>query len=919
MRTFFEFFEKLIKYFSKGSEKISVHKLVIVLVYNIVLSVMFAVAFPIAKLDVSLLCFMICSITLLLCVSYLLRRFSEYSFYSVCLVLCLTFVIYPTLTILTGDIFNGGPLYFVVGVFITFFLIEQQLVYILFVLEVVWDIFIIMNTYYHYNVYDYYRVSLGQGIGLTFFSAALGVMFIVVYQEYSMIKIRKKLAESEDVIKNARVNKSRFLANMTHEIRTPMNAIVGMNELILRENLDPASREMAENIKNCSVQLLKTINNILEFSKLDSKKIELFPEKYCFRDLIKGIITSVSKEYEAEKMDFSAKIDPEIPLYLFGDSVRIKQVFMYLLFSSIYRIPHSRMCLEVSGDVCRATNSVVLHCRISESGMGLSKAEIEGMLSAYTRYDSRQKSDYQSMGLELSICKEILAMMGGSLNIESLEGVGTAISFEILNYIIEDRPIVIPSEKNEYSVLVYIESHSEEENWNSILSYFKASPLFVSGPNAFRKAVEDRKYTHIFVPATVFGLLKDTLRNAECMAETYVVAGCSDMREAFGECRMIRQPVTCLNISDVLMDRWEEKDYKEESTQLVTVFPEAKVLIVDDSIVNLKILQGVLKKYEIIPDSCTSGEKALELVKENKYQLFIFDQRMPGMDGTELLNHIRELDNDNKDVPAICATADFGAEVGKQLMDEGFVDYLAKPVRSQYLERALKKYISTDYAVSVEVNSKKVEKKSVDEDIPNPLEIDFEKGLLTVGGDMDAFCAVLNSYVKEGREKVESLPTEFNSDLSLFTTNAHALKSSSASIGALGLSVQFKELEFAGRGNDREFIGSRLAQVLENLNKIISKVNIYLSDNGKMEDDEDFNDNIENEEEVELDISDVLGMQDALNKISLKVFEQYLDKLCMFNFGHENNLMIRAIKDDYESFDYAAAKEKIEQLLSNLN
>ena len=397
------------------------------------------------------------SVVYFLLIAYFLNRFDEVNLFKYIVVISTNFFIFPMLFYMTGNVINGALLFFPLGVVFTFFLIKEKVVYIIFAFELIWYCIILVLPIFDYDRFSGYAQYFPSKVGIpvSFIAAAFAPIFIFIYQTVNYERTKRQLNESSHVIESARYNKSRFLANVTHEIRTPMNAIIGMNELILREELDPESRELAENIKQSSNQLLKIINNILEFSKLDSNKMELYPVKYEFKDLMTDIIDAVSNEYAAENTDFYAKIDPNIPKTLFGDSIRIKQVFMYLLFSTVHKLPHSRMSMEVSGEVDINTNTVMLSCTIAESGFGLSEVEIEAMLSAYTKYDSRQKSDYKGMGLELSICKEILELMGGSLSIKSVESVGMSVHFEFLNYIIEDTPIVRISSLNYFNIFIY--------------------------------------------------------------------------------------------------------------------------------------------------------------------------------------------------------------------------------------------------------------------------------------------------------------------------------------------------------------------------------------------------------------------------------------------------------------------------------
>ena len=424
--------KNFISFLKSDEVSMDAKSLYLVLIYSIVVNAVYAVGFVIDGSVCEGLFISIGSMIYFLIIAYLVGRFDELFLFKYVVVISINFFIFPLLFYISGNLMNGALFFFVLGIVFTFFLIRDRSAYVLFIFELLWYCLILLLPVTDYEKYagDVTHSHPNIGIPVGFISAAFAPIFIFIYQTVIYERTKRQFEESGRIIETARYNKSRFLANVTHEIRTPMNAIIGMNELILREDLEPEARELAENIKTSSNQLLKIINNILEFSKLDSNKMELYPVSYDFKKLMTEIIDSVSNEYASENKEFYAKIDSNIPRTLFGDNIRIKQVFMYLLFSSVHRITHGRISMEVSGEVDINTNTVMLSGTISESGFGLSEMEIEAMLSAYIKYDSRQKSDYKGMGLELSICKEILELMGGSLSIRSVEGVGMSVHFE---------------------------------------------------------------------------------------------------------------------------------------------------------------------------------------------------------------------------------------------------------------------------------------------------------------------------------------------------------------------------------------------------------------------------------------------------------------------------------------------------------
>lgn len=848
---------------------------------------------------------------------YVAIRFHYHTIFSIIYVVVFNFIYIPSLYFITNGIFFEICLYFCVGIMVTFFLIWEKYVYCFVGIEVIWYIFILLFSGNNNNlIFDEKLLEMSNlNYAISFVIAVAFPITIIIFQSYSYNRIRNKSNEYRNSIEDARMNRSRFLSNMTNEIRTPMNAIMGMNELILKESNDPVSLELAENLKESSTQLLKILNNILEFSKLDSNNMELFPQRYNFRDLISGVIDAVASEYVDNASGFNVCLDPHVPTYLFGDSVRVRQVFMYLLFSAVKRSSHSRVSLDIKSHRNLNDNTVVFECTISESGEGLSKIEIASLLSAYSRYDSRLRSDYNGMALELSICNEILHKMGGKLEVSSVENVGTSFSFSFKNYIMSCEDIAGIYLQEEPSVLIYLDKPEQQSVWTGIFKGFNISVHYINGPNAFKKELERKKYSNIFLPYSFYEILKETLVSLKCEEFTYVIAERTNVFLDYGQCKIIRYPIYCLNVFDAINGKWEEDKYRIIARKESVIYPKAKVLIVDDSAVNLRVLKGMLKSFGIVADMARDAEETYVNINKKLYDLIILDQFMPGVDGIELIHSIREMSNKNNKVPIICATADFGPEVGRRLIAEGFQDYLAKPIQQFYLERMLRKYIPVEYAENPPEEVKKIEIQTTkEENTIDPLEVDFNKGIETVGGDQKVYCTILNTYYREGMKKKNDVKAEYSlEDLSLFVVDVHALKSSSASIGAIGISPLFKALEFAGRDKQRDFINNNVEQTLINFEIVLSKIKEYLVNNEMFEGES--NTLVNNMELEVLTVEQVLEMQDAINKINLKKCEEIINDFSARNFGAKVNELVVAIKTSFEMFDYHKVKALISDLI----
>lgn len=357
------------------------------------------------------------------------------------LAICTNMLFFPLLFITGGGTESGMPVWFVLGLVYMFLLFEGRS----FVIAITLSLLSFLGTY----LLCYYRPHLvpkstrfysfsDSYIALVCVSLFIGIVLKLQSKTYEQ---EKKIAEQQkrEVEQIAR-SKDTFFANMSHEIRTPINTIIGLNEMILREDISDEIAENAINIQNASKMLLTTINDILDLSKLESGKMDIVPTQYEISSMFSDLVNLVWIRAHQKNLEFKVDIDPEIPSMLYGDEVRIKQVVTNLLTNAVKYTEAGSVTLTAKCERV-AADQILLRISVEDTGMGIRKESVDDLFSSFKRVDETDNRNIEGTGLGLSISKQLMEMMGGKITVDSVYHKGSIFTISLRQRIVNVRPI----------------------------------------------------------------------------------------------------------------------------------------------------------------------------------------------------------------------------------------------------------------------------------------------------------------------------------------------------------------------------------------------------------------------------------------------------------------------------------------------
>ncbi|GHU89152.1 hypothetical protein FACS1894202_06700 [Clostridia bacterium] len=614
----------------------------------------------------------------------------------------------------------------------------------------------------------------------------------------------------------ANLAKSAFLAKMSHEIRTPMNAITGMSELILREDISSAVREYTTDVKNASANLLAIINDILDFSKIESGKMEILSSEYELASLINDAVAIIRMRLVDKAVDFIVNIDCTLPNIAVGDEVRIRQILINVLTNAVKYTSSGSIRLKVTGKRT-AEDEIELGFEIADTGIGIKEEDLGELFGDFVQFDAEKNRNIEGTGLGLAITRKLCLAMGGDITVSSRYGAGSVFTVYFPQKVNDFAPIAAVKSPETKKVLIYkipaIHAESISESLDNLRVRNK-----IAADDAELRAALNEAYDYIFVHSVAFEQQRRVLKEAGFKGTVVIVSAFGNFPPGDGA-RSIAFPVHSIAIANVLNNVATISKYTDnESVRVRFSAPSVRVLLVDDIATNLRVAEGLLAPYDMRLSTCLSGEDAIYLCKENDYDIIVMDHMMPGMDGIETTRVLREA---GCDVPIIALTANAVSGMREMFLENGFDDYLAKPIEMSKLNEAMERWIPAEKRV-------KTGERPIAPAAAPTIHIDgvdVRRGIEMTGGEERDYLEVLALFRRDARERMPVLCAVPDGDgLPLFITQVHAIKSASASIGAAELSEQAALLESAGRRGDFAAIRGNLSGFTRELDTVLEGI-----------------------------------------------------------------------------------------------
>ncbi|WP_271680580.1 ATP-binding protein [Thermomonas mangrovi] len=629
-------------------------------------------------------------------------------------------------------------------------------------------------------------------------------------------RLEEELTRAKQAAESAVMAKGEFLATMSHEIRTPLNGIVPMLDLLLHSRMAPDQQELVKTASASAQQLLRIVDDILDYSKLEADRLDLETTTFNLREVAESVITLMERPAEAKGLRLQLHIDQGVRLPVRGDPVRLRQVLSNLISNAVKFTERGGVSLAIR----RLGESAAQHqlrFEVKDTGIGIDARAQDRLFQAFSQADASTTRLYGGTGLGLAICRRIVTLMGGRIGVDSEPGRGSTFWFEVPLLKVQGDMPSQPTELHGGRVLLITTDQRLRMRLTLLLPNWG---LRVTTVENTHDALERLRQAHAQGDPWSYSVVLADLSSLRNTA--LALARNLERKNQYGEARLVYlrgEDTTSQDLpqgAQVIPRNAPDADLRSvlaaSGVSWASHAPEsvapprreapdptrkARILLVEDNPVNLMVAQRLLQVLGAECDTAGNGEVALQKIEAAQYDLVLMDCQMPVLDGYGATRRWREIEQARRAthrLPIVAMTANAMAGDRQKCLDAGMDDYLPKPVTKGELERCIERWRGASLAVpetlppleETAVRSPPVLDDSVLDELREVL-----------GDEVDKIVQV---YLEDAPRLIAQLErAAVGNDPIALRVAAHTLKSSSANVGARTLSDAARDLEHGAR------------------------------------------------------------------------------------------------------------------------
>jgi PAS domain S-box-containing protein len=510
--------------------------------------------------------------------------------------------------------------------------------------------------------------------------------------------------------------KSEFLANMSHEIRTPMNGVIGMTSLLLEESLSSSQRDYVETIRSSGDNLLAIINDILDYSKIESGKLELESQPTNVRETLEDVMAMVSAKVLEKNIELMVDVDEAVPWLIFSDVIRLRQILINLVGNAVKFTPEGEVLISVRTVPCPTPDCIFLEVSVRDTGIGIPNDRLERLFRPFSQADSSTTRQYGGSGLGLIISKKLVEMMNGHIWVESDPGYGSRFHFTLQTQVHQQS--LTPREafwRNEFRnrQVLLVEAHPTLAGvlCREMTRWTLSVDTVTSGQEALDRLQSGLSYDLVMIDGkmpvnennSLCRVLKENddwrmlpVLSLETMGSSGQerTSGCRGMASVTKPVRfsvLLKTIYTLLCTQPALPREILSPVNLTLDRQLADRYP-LRVLLAEDNEVNQRLAKKILERLGYAPKTATDGRQVVDACREQTFDMIFMDVQMPVIDGLQATQKLVGMLPPDQRPVIIAMTANAMEGDRERCLQAGMDDYLAKPIVAKEIQTIIERW-----------------------------------------------------------------------------------------------------------------------------------------------------------------------------------------------------------------------------------